>query len=245
MWGPAVRDHFLIHYILDGKGTFHTNGVTYSLKKGQGFLICPNVISSYQSDSDTPWSYCWVGFHGLKAESFLSRANLTAETPILIYDNDDTIKQILIQMVEMDDLTSARELHLLSLLYLFLAKLTEAAQRIHIDEHSKNRIEQYIKKAVEFIELNYSRRVSIGEMSSYIGLDRSYVYSIFKSYLNVSPQHFLINFRITKACELMNNNGLSIGDISRSVGYEDPLLFSKMFKKVKGMSPREYRRGQF
>jgi mannose-6-phosphate isomerase-like protein (cupin superfamily) len=49
-YGPAVKDHYLIHYILDGKGTFHVGEKIYQLGKGQGFLICPNVITYYQAD---------------------------------------------------------------------------------------------------------------------------------------------------------------------------------------------------
>ncbi|HEX3027822.1 MAG TPA: helix-turn-helix domain-containing protein, partial [Clostridia bacterium] len=49
-------------------------------------------------------------------------------------------------------------------------------------------------------------------------------------------------YRVNKACELMRNAALSLADISRSVGYEDPLLFSKTFRKLKGLPPREYRK---
>jgi YesN/AraC family two-component response regulator len=66
--------------------------------------------------------------------------------------------------------------------------------------------------------------------------------AIFKEYFNTSPQNYLINFRINKACNLMKNPNLSIGEISRSVGYDDPFLFSKMFKKIKGIPPRIYRK---
>jgi transcriptional regulator GlxA family with amidase domain len=60
-------------------------------------------------------------------------------------------------------------------------------------------------------------------------------------YLKTSPQEYLINFRIEKACELMQANLLSIGDIARSVGYDDPLTFSKVFRKLKGVSPSKFR----
>jgi AraC-like DNA-binding protein len=64
---------------------------------------------------------------------------------------------------------------------------------------------------------------------------------IFKKYFNLTPQDFLINFRIEKACSLMQNPELTIGDISRSVGYNDQMLFSRVFKKIKGIPPSRYR----
>jgi transcriptional regulator GlxA family with amidase domain len=59
--------------------------------------------------------------------------------------------------------------------------------------------------------------------------------------LNVSPQNYLINFRLKKACDLLSGTNLSINELSNSVGYGDPFLFSKVFKKYKGISPRAYR----
>lgn len=241
-YGPAVRDHFLIHYILSGKGTFYVGGAEYHLEKGQGFLICPDIITYYQADFEDPWTYSWVGFHGLKAESYLKQANLTAENPIFRYDRDDFIKDCFDQMISTKKLTKSREIRLLGLLYLFLSQLIEVNGKERFIDSSADRKELYIKKAVEFIEMNYSRKISISEIAHYVGLDRSYLGSIFKECLSTSPQEFLINYRMNKACELMQNTSLSIGDISRSVGYDDPLLFSKIFKKVKEFSPREYRK---
>ncbi len=53
-YGPAIRDHYLIHYILDGKGFFQVNNKTYHLKNGQGFLICPDIITYYEADKENP-----------------------------------------------------------------------------------------------------------------------------------------------------------------------------------------------
>ena len=241
-WGPAVRDHFIIHYILGGKGIFQVNGINYSLKQYDGFLICPNTIVFYQADTEEPWSYAWVGFHGLKAEAYLKQAGLGNLNPVFRYEKDDFLKDCLSRMIDTKQLAKSREIRLLGLLYEFLSQLIEASVRERTSDKSGNRKEEYVKKAVEFIRMNYSRKTGIAEIAHNIGLDRSYLYSLFNEYLNTAPQEFLISFRIEKACELMGNTSLTIGDISRSVGYDDPLLFSKIFRKVKGLSPREYRK---
>jgi len=241
-WGPAVRDHFLVHYVLNGKGTFQVNGKIYHLEKNQGFLICPGVISQYKADMENPWSYSWVGFHGLKAEYYLKQANLSIENPVFTYDKDDFLKNCLNEMIKSKELSRGREVKLVGLLYLFLHKLILNNENPPVPDRNTNAKEAYIRKAIEYIEMNYASKLTISEISNYLGLDRSYFYSIFKYYFNMSPQEFLIDFRIKKACDLMHNNALSIGDVARSVGYEDPLLFSKVFKKVKGMSPRAFRK---
>ena len=102
--------------------------------------------------------------------------------------------------------------------------------------------QNHIKKALEFIAMNYSQKIEISDISSYIGLDRSYLYSLFVKHLNISPKDYLVRFRMQKATDLIRNNNLTIGEVSRSVGYDDPLLFSKMFKKIYGQSPSQYRK---
>lgn len=241
-WGPAVRDHYIIHYVLGGKGIFQADGASYQLEKNDGFLICPNKIVYYRADPQEPWSYAWVGFNGFKAEAYLNQAGLGAAHPVFNYCFDASLKDCLVRMIETKGLNKGREVRLIGLLYEFLSILIETAGNGRSPEKGSNKREGYIKKALEYIHMNYSRKINVAEVARYIGLDRSYLYSLFMEYLKASPQDFIISFRLEKACELMGNSSLSIGDISRSVGYEDPLLFSRVFKKEKGISPREYRK---
>ena len=241
-YGPAVRDHFLIHYITDGKGIFQVGGKTYNLTKNQGFLIFPEIVTYYRADFEEPWKYSWVGFHGLKAGLYLKHAGLTMENPVFTYDRDDFVKDCFENMIAAKDMSAGREIRLLGILYLFLSRLIEVCGSGRFDNGGTGSKEMYAKKVIEFIEMNYSRKITVSEIARFVGLDRSYLGSVFKERLNVSIREYLMNFRINKACELMKNNSLSIGDISRSVGYDDPLLFSKIFRKAKGMCPREFRK---
>ena len=50
-YGPAVRDHYLIHFIIKGSGIFYVNGKSYEIKANQGFLICPDVVTYYKADN--------------------------------------------------------------------------------------------------------------------------------------------------------------------------------------------------
>lgn len=238
-WGPAVRDHYIIHYILGGRGTFTVGGITYSLGKNDGFLICPDTIVYYQADAQDPWSYAWVGFHGFKAGAYLKLAGLSNHSPIFSYERDDFLRDCLMRMIGTKQLSKGKEIRLLGLLYEFLSQLVETSGTNPVDKN--NTKEVYVKKALEYIRMNYSRKISIAEIARNIGLDRSYLYTLFNKYVNTSPQEYLISFRMEKACELMRSATLTIGDIARSVGYDDPLMFSKAFKKVKSLSPREFR----
>ncbi|WP_083609648.1 MULTISPECIES: AraC family transcriptional regulator [unclassified Paenibacillus] len=239
-FGPAVRSHYLLHYVLSGQGIFEVEGKRYSLKKGQGFLIFPDIITYYQADTADPWTYCWVGFNGTSAELLLKQAGLTKASPIIHYDRDDMIYQYLQLMNESRVFHKARETRLTGLLYLLLSQLVEYGP-VASPEVKETRAEIYVEQVKDFIEMNYPQSITIEDIAQYIGLNRSYLCSLFKERMSVSIQNYLIHYRINKACEMMGNAELSIADISRSVGYNDPLLFSKMFKKVKGSSPKNYR----
>lgn len=246
-YGPAVRDHFLIHYVLKGKGIFKVGDTTYNLRAGYGFLICPWRVTFYQADYEEPWSYCWVGFSGTSAEYYLNQANLTAENPIFEYTKDDYLKNIIFELSGTGKAFSsiaAREAKQTGLLYLFLTVLMDNASNGSLARNIDNKTDMYVKKASEYISRNYSREIRIDEVAGYIGLDRSYLGALFKENMGCSLKQYLTKFRIDKACILMLEPGLSIGDIARSVGYEDPLLFSKVFKSVKGQSPTTYRKSQ-
>ena len=240
-WGPAIKEHFKIHYIHKGKGIFRLGNETYHLKEGQGFLISPNVIAYYKADDKEPWSYSWCAFDGISAEGYLKRANLTNSNPVFEYTKDDNINKCFEEMMQSINAEKSSDLRLQSLLYLFLATIIDEAVLDQSYKESKTNKNMYINKAIDFIQVNYSRKISVLELAKFIGLDRKYISKLFKDIVGVTIQDYLISFRINKAKEMMKDKQLSIGDISRSVGYDNPLIFSKIFKKVNGMAPSKYR----
>ncbi|MDE6971129.1 MAG: helix-turn-helix transcriptional regulator, partial [Eubacterium sp.] len=81
----------------------------------------------------------------------------------------------------------------------------------------------------------------VEEIADNCGLNRSYFSKIFKEAIGRTPQAFLLNYRMTKAAELLKLTQLSVSDISKAVGYDNPLHFSRAYKNVYGVSPREWR----
>lgn len=99
-----------------------------------------------------------------------------------------------------------------------------------------------VKEALSFIEQNFQNDISVEDIASTCGLNRSYFGKIFKNAVGKSPQEFLLNYRMIKASELLKLTQLSIGDISTAVGYANQLHFSRAFKNIYGISPREWRK---
>ena len=98
----------------------------------------------------------------------------------------------------------------------------------------------YVDYAVEYIHYNYNQ-IRVSDIADYIGITRSYLTHIFKQKLNISPQEYLLTYRLEQGLRLLGSTALSIQEISEKIGYENPLTFSKMFKNAYGLSPKNYR----
>lgn len=239
-FGPASKPHYLIHYVLDGKGIFRFHDKEYHLEAGYGFLIQPNELAFYQADAHEPWSYLWVGFGGSRAEEYLTKMGLSARHPIFCCDRDQELYGIVRDMMEHNTFGMADDLRRNGQMSVFLSVLAESAGVVARDEEDKGN--QYVAKAVSFIQSNYCNPIKITDVADYVCINRSYLYTLFRNYLGMSPQQFLTTFRITKARELLDSTSYPIESIALSCGYSDALVFTKAFHAMKGMSPSAYRR---
>ena len=96
------------------------------------------------------------------------------------------------------------------------------------------------KYAADFIRENYAT-AKISAVAGYIGIHRSYLTSIFKEKMGISPQEYLIQCKLQQAIALLIETNNPIQEIARKVGYDNPLTFSKTFKNFYGVSPKLYR----
>jgi len=242
-YGPAKRDHYLLHFITSGKGTFYCENKSYQLSAGHAFLICPEVITSYTADTADPWTYSWIGFNGLNTEYYLNYAGLNTQNPIFSYKNESELLNIISEFKAINENTIIGQTRMTGYLYMLLAFIMESASKLSVQGKAFfSSKEEYIKNAVDYIQSNYSRKISVDEVANYIGLNRSYFGAIFKEITEFSPRDFIIYYRMDKAKKLLSDISMNIGDVSRSVGYDDPLAFSKQFKKIVGVSPYAYRK---
>lgn len=239
-FGPASKPHYLIHYVLSGRGLFRFHDKEYRLEAGYGFLIQPNELAFYQADAADPWSYVWVGFGGSRAEEYLTAMGLSERHPIFSCDRPEELYDIVRDMMEHNTFGFANELRRNGQLGVFLSVIADSAGVIGRDEEDKGN--QYVKKAVSFIQSNYCNPIKVTDVAEYVCINRSYLYTLFQSYLGMSPQQFLTTFRITKARELLESTSYPIESIALSCGYMDAPVFSKAFRSMKGMSPSRYRR---
>lgn len=244
-FGPAARNHYLFHLCLSGTGTLiahNTQGesITYQVKSGQGFMIFPHQICTYISDHEIPWEYVWIEFDGLRAKEAIELSGINRNQPIYKARYKDIAETMKSEMLYIANHGDATPFHLIGHLFLFIDSFVRSSTSTQTGKENRLR-DFYIKEAFSFIEQNFQNDISVEDIAACCGLNRSYFGKIFHESMGKSPQEFLISYRMTKATELLKLTHLSVADIGNAVGYPNQLHFSRAFRKVYGISPRQWR----
>lgn len=236
--------HYLFCYIISGRGVLRIDkekepSCLHALSEKTGFLIGPEEENS-EVTSDGEWDYVWVEFGGLRAEEYVSMTGLSADQPVYFPEEPRGGDELLSSMMELVRSEEECPLRTTGYLYLFMDSLIRTS-RFRRQTAEGRTSEEYVEGAVRYIKQNYFRHISVEELARQCWLDRSYFGKVFKSITGQSPQRFLISFRMERAAAELTASNAPIGDVGASVGYPNLLHFSRAFKGVYGMSPREYR----
>lgn len=220
-YGPAVRTHWLLHYVVSGFGKFTRDGITHQIRPGHLFVIPPFQETYYEADHEKPWHYIWIGFTTKDSlPEILSQPVISCPDAGKIFD----------EMLSCSSMDGGKSAFLSGCLWKLMSRLLE----------QDSQTSDYIDKALSCMHSEYMYRITIQDIADRLGLDRSYFYSLFTQRMDISPSQYLINLRLTKAAELMIVHGEKPSVAAASVGYEDLFHFSKIFKKYYGMSPKKY-----
>lgn len=233
-FGPAARTHYLFHYVISGTGLLMAQdkkGETrnYSIKSGQGFLLYPGQISTYIADETNPWEYTWLEFDGLRVKEALDIAGFSKDQPIYHATSKEYREIMMNEMLYIANHPNEPPFHLIGHSYLFLDALTRSTASTQMIKTGKMS-DYYIKEAINFVEQNFPYDISIEDIAACCGINRSYLGKIFHDSIGKTPQEFLINYRMSKATELLKMTKLSIADIGNAVGYPNQLHFSRALK---------------
>ncbi len=244
-YGPHVRNHFLFHYVLAGDGVLEVTrpagGTDYfPVKAGEGFMIFPRQVTTYYTGEEHPWQYAWVEFDGLRVKETLDLAGISQLNPIYRPSARDLAAQLRQEMLYIGQSRDLTPLHLIGHLYLLLDLMTRSSSSRKTLQSGKMQ-DFYVREATSFIEQNFQNDISVEDIAAFCNLNRSYFGKIFRDAVGKSPQEFLIQYRMTKAAELLKLTELAVKDISNAVGYPNQLHFSRAFKSIYGISPRQWR----
>lgn len=244
--GPKVVDYYLLHHVLSGKGTYSCLGNTYELGPGDSFLIEPDQLVNYMADVEDPWHYRWIAFQGERSEPLLRSVGLSSESPVVRTGRRRHISVLFHQVLQaFQGRGAAANLKASGCLLLLLAeyaKALEPSQKTGTPAESSGG-EEIVQRAIQYLSTQYADPLSIGLMAESLGYNRAYLSTLFKRHTGITPVAFLARLRLDRARHLLRERSeLTVEQIASSVGIQDPLYFSKQFKRMYGTSPTEYRR---
>lgn len=221
-FGPSVRTYTIIHYVESGKGTLYKHGNAYPVRAGEAFVILPNEVTTYTADLDDPWVYRWIGFDG-----GLSLRLSELDPVIKIADN------------LFPCLTEEDEKNPETVSYRLASQLFSMYGHIFSKGNHSN---HYVRKVIDYINSSYMRELRVEEIADSLCLDRRYLSRLFKQKTGQTVQEYLIKVRM-EAARRQLSSGRSVSEAAVLCGYSDVCNFSKMFKRMYGVSPKNWKNG--
>ena len=236
---PLGRSDYQLLYIAAGKAFFTIDGTATEVSEGSMVLYLPHTPQQYAYYiNDKPEVY-WLHFTGSEAASLTREAGFT-EKQVLYTGISSKYQELFLSVIREVQLTrpSYEELSALYLkqLFLLLKRIREEGG------FQKTEIQKEMEKAVRFFHENLAKNIQVEAYARQLHMSTCWFIRSFREYAGMPPGRYLTDIRIRKAKELLESTDYSIGEIGGIIGYENPLYFSRIFKKTAGVSPAEYRK---
>ena len=231
-FGAGVRNSYIIHYVISGKGYFNGSPVN----AGQGFLITPNMQECYYPDNKSPWEYVWFVSNDERMTTIFDLFIADSNTNIFNYNYINAVKD-LAELLKKQENPIVNSFELLEMF-------------LHVFKHQQNKMEHhyrkanaelYIEAAVKYIQSNIHTALTVTDLTEFLGVSQPYLFKLFKTKFQMSPKEYILKQKLNQAQLLLEETSLTVTLIANSVGFQDVLSFSKFFKARTGLSPQNYR----
>ena len=218
-YGPAVRHYYLLHYVLEGEGTFLKNNQIYQIQPGDIFVICPEELTTYRASETNPWEYVWLSFRAPEMPELVT-------TPVI---RQSAVRKSFEKLRDQAK-SEHQDGRIFSLMYEILWRLSEGVP-LHQDRQNT-----YAAYAKTYLETSYMRSVSIQEIADTLHIDRRYLTSLFREAYGKPPQAYLMQLRLEQARDFLNQ-GYGVTEAAAMAGFSDLSNFSRQYKAFYGISP--------
>ncbi len=230
------NDNLLI-YCTEGKAFLNVQGEPLTVTAGDLVLLPAGASHRYTADPDDPWSIHWVHFTGPLAQDFCSYMGFSDSTRIRQLGRQPRL------LVDFNGLLSVRQtgfrarglIHASNRLRQLLAAVPISA------DETRHGLQAGLDSIHNYMREHLDERLSLEQLADLAGLSPAHFATRYREQTGTSPvQHFL-HLKIERACQMLDSTTLSFAEISRRLGYDDNYYFSRLFKKIMGQSPRDYR----
>ena len=230
--GPSLRSIYIIECCTKGKGSVIIDGKEFPFQAGDAYALLPGHATTHTSDVQEPRSGFWCVLDGVFVGNVLARAGITSDNPFFPSVLFPAIRQWLQMMAEFWPCKDAgAQLRQTACAYGLLGAVLQ--NRPAPDNTS------LVDKAIGYIQANYYENLCVDKISEQIGLERTYFSTLFRKKTGQSPHQYLTQFRIRKACQLLDTGKHTVSEAAYMVGLT-PHNFSRQFKKELNLTAQEY-----
>lgn len=236
-------DQNILIYCVDGTGWYCVGGGRYTVSSNQYFILPAGIPHVYATDDDNPWTIYWVHFKGSYAKYYIPHSLSPKSVHFSLSSRINERIQLFEEIFKaIDSGYSIPNLqYAVALFHHFLGSLSyieqyRNAKSTKIDENN------VVEVALHYMNENIEKQITLQEMADYTGYSPLHFATLFKAKIGTPPLKYLNTLRIQKACDMLDYTDLKLNQICCKVGIYDCFYFSRLFKKIMGISPKEYRR---
>ena len=237
---PRGRIDYQLLYIASGKVHFFFDGKETVVNSGNMVLYRPREPQKYIYYADEHPEVFWVHFTGSDVNNILDYYDFPIKENVIKTGISPDFKHIFTEMIQ--ELQACRpkfEEVLPSLLnHLFILISRNLAE----NRANANTVHEDIVQAVHYFNQNYSKEIVIEKYAEEHNFRTDWFTRGFKHYTGVTPMQYILSLRMTNAQYLLEQTNSNVTEIANIVGYDNPLYFSRLFKKHFGVSPAQYRK---
>ncbi len=229
---------YIFLYCTEGRGTIYLNGQKTELTPNTFFIIPKNTAHHYQSSADAPWSIYWVHFIGDHAPILYERYLESQQAGHFIpYDE----RRIIAYNQVFELLSKSFDKRNLEVLNILLFNFLSSFIYRHEINPGHNDSDM-VNSSIAFMKANINNQYSIDELAKQQALSISHYSRLFYQKAGSTPVRYFNQLKIQRSCQMLYFTNRSIKEICAELGFTDPYYFSRLFKKLMGISPAKYKR---
>ena len=237
------HDFCEILYVAGGAGEAILEGKKFRLAPGDLVVVNPGTLHEERSDAKAPLRLIFLAIRdfavpGLPAGCLSQEKYRVLSCGEYRYKMDIYLRELLQETSSQIEFYQEISQGLVSALLVLVMRL------IRINPEDEAALSQECQKIKEYLDQNFTSPITLDSLSETVYISKHYLSHLFKEQTGISPIKYLTSKRMEKACELLSETELPVSEVSKAVGYENPLYFSQVFKRIFGISPVKYRMGR-